>query len=254
MGTKALGAILFMALSACASPSPVPSTPRSEEPPADELPAAVRSGEPYVPVIDPAEFIEAVDNPYFPLIPGTRWVLRGSGDAAGEIDEIEVLDQKRTVMGVVCVVVRDTVSEDGELVEVTDDWYAQDADGNVWYFGEETAEYRNGEPVSTAGSWEAGVDGAQPGIIMPGNPQVGMHYHQEFYAGEAEDQGQVVELGAAAQVPVGAYEDVLVTEDWTPLEPDVRERKFYAPGVGLIRERQIAGGGNVFELVEFEEP
>ena len=254
MDTKSLGLILAVALAGCATPSVPPSARTSQEPPTADLPAALRSGEPYAPAIDPADFVETVDNPYFPLIPGTRWVLRGSGDAQGEVDEIEVLDETRTVMGVVCVVVRDVVSEEGDLVEVTDDWYAQDVDGNVWYFGEETAEYRNGEVTSTAGSWEAGVDGAQPGIIMPGVPQVGMTYRQEFYAGEAEDLGEVVELGASAEVPVGTYQDVLVTEDWTPLEPDVRERKFYAPGVGLIRERQIAGGTNVFELVEFEGP
>jgi hypothetical protein len=244
-----LTSILAVTLAACATPSPVTQTSTPEE-----LPAALHSSQPYAPQIEPGDFVATVDNPYFPLIPGTRWVLRGSGDAQGEVDEIEVLDETRTVMGVTCVVVRDVVSEAGEPVEVTDDWYAQDVHGNVWYFGEETAEYENGEPVSTAGSWEAGIDGAQPGIIMPGNPQVGMTYRQEFYAGEAEDVGEVVELGAEADVPFGAYEDVLVTEDWTPLEPDVRERKFYAPGVGLIRERQIAGGGDEFQLVEYEAP
>ena len=244
-----LASILAGTLAACATPSPVTPTSTPEE-----LPAALLSGQPYAPEIDPADFVATVDNPFFPLIRGSRWVLRGSGDAQGEVDEIEVLDETRTVMGVTCVVVRDVVSEDGEPVEVTDDWYAQDVHGNVWYFGEETAEYQNGEPVSTAGSWEAGIDGAQPGIIMPGNPQVGMTYRQEFYAGEAEDVGEVVELGVAADVPFAAYEDVLVTEDWTPLEPDVRERKFYAPGIGLIRERQIAGGGDEFQLVEYEAP
>ncbi len=229
----------------CATPAP--SAMASPSP----FPAAVRSGDPYAPVIDPDGFVATIDNPYFPLLAGTRWVLRGSGDAAGEVDEIEVLAETRTVLGVVCTVVRDVVSEDGELVEVTDDWYAQDTDGNVWYFGEETAEYQDGEPVSTAGSWEAGIDGAQPGIIMPADAVIGVVYRQEFYAGEAEDMGEAVETGATATVPAGSYDDVLVTEDWTPLEPDVRERKFYAPGVGLIMERQIAGGGDVFELVEF---
>lgn len=236
------------ALVGCAAP-PAPATLS-----ASPFPAALRSAEPYAPTIDPADFVATVDNPYFPLVPGTRWVLRGSGDAAGEMDEIEVLAETRTVMGVACTVVRDVVSEDGELVEVTDDWYAQDADGNVWYFGEETAEYRGGEPVSTAGSWEAGVDGAQPGIIMPAQPAIGVVYRQEFYAGEAEDMAEVVVTGVSATVPAGSYDEVLVTEDWTPLEPDVRERKFYAPGVGLIMERQIAGGGAVFELVEFAVP
>jgi hypothetical protein len=229
------------------------ATPPSSAP-ASPFPAAVRSAMPYAPAIDPASFVEVVDNPFFPLLPGTRWVLRGSGDAAGEIDEIEVLSETRTVMGVVCTVVRDVVSEDGEPVEVTDDWYAQDADGNVWYFGEETAEYRDGEPISTTGSWEAGVDGAQPGIIMPAQPVIGLAYRQEFYAGEAEDMAEVVEIGADVSVPAGSYGGALVTEDWTPLEPDVRERKVYAPGIGLVMERQTLGGGAVFELVELSIP
>ena len=252
--TRYLAPVLALALAACATPSAEPPAGRSQPQSPDELPAALRSGEPYAPSIDAADFVATIDNPYFPLIPGTRWVLRGSGDAEGEIDEIEVLGETHTVMGVDCVVVRDIVSEGGEPVEVTDDWFAQDADGNVWYFGEETAEYEDGEVVNTVGAWEAGVDGAQPGIIMPADPQVGMIYRQEFYAGEAEDIGEVVELSASADVPLGSYEEVLVTEDWTPLEPDVRERKFYAPGVGLIGELQIAGGGDVFELTEFRAP
>jgi hypothetical protein len=217
-------------------------------------PAALETDAPYAPTIDPADFSATVDNPWFPLVPGTRWVLRGSGDASGETDEIEVLDETRTVVGVECVVVRDVVSLDGEPVEITEDWYAQDADGNVWYFGEETAEYEDGEVVSTAGAWEAGVDGAQPGIIMPADPVIGLTYRQEFYAGEAEDVAKAVELGASAETPYDTFDDVLVTEDWTPLEPDVAERKFYARNVGLVLERQIRGGDAVFELVEYETP
>jgi hypothetical protein len=219
-----------------------------------QLPAAFEPGEAYEPPIEPANFSTTIDNGYFPLVPGTRWVLHGSGESEGEIDEITVLDETRTVMGVECVVVRDEVRLDGEPVEITDDWYAQDSDGNVWYFGEETAEYEDGEVVSTAGSWESGVDGAQPGIIMPATPTVGVVYRQEFYEGEAEDMGEAVELGVSRDTPAGSFDDVLVTEDWTPLEPDVRERKWYAPGVGLIGEEQITGGESAFELVEFTAP
>lgn len=218
---------------------------------APRLPAAFESGAPYQPSIDPERFVAVVDNPYFPLAPGSTWTLEGSGDSAGEVDTITVLEERKVVMGVECVVVRDEVSQDGEPVEVTDDWYAQDSDGNVWYFGEETAEYENGEVVSTAGSWEAGVDGAQPGIIMPADPIVGVTYRQEFYAGEAEDMAMAVELDQRADVAAGSFDAVLVTEDWTPLEPEVRERKSYAPGVGLVAEEQIAGGDSAFELVEY---
>jgi hypothetical protein len=219
-----------------------------------DLPAALVSGAPYRPEIDPADFTTTVDNPWFPLVPGTRWVLHGSGDTAGETDEIEVLAETRTVMGVECVVVEDVVSLDGEPVEVTRDWYAQDADGNVWYFGEETAEYENGEIVSTAGAWEAGVDGAQPGIIMPAEAALDVTYRQEFFEGEAEDMAKAVDTGATVETPYGSFDDVLVTEDWTPLEPGVAERKFYARGIGLVMERQVRGGGAAFELVEYETP
>lgn len=253
MGMRSLrliGPVVSLALIGCSAVSdPESARPSASGP---DLPAAVESGAPYEPSIDPADFVAAVDNPYFPLTPGSRWELRGSGEAEGEVDVITVLDETRVVMGVECVVVRDEVSQDEEPVEITDDWYAQDADGNVWYFGEETAEYENGEVVSTAGSWEAGIDGALPGIIMPADPTVGVAYRQEFYVGEAEDMAMVVELGQEAEVAAGTFDDVLITEDWTPLEPDVRERKSYAPGVGLIAELQIAGGDSAFELVDYE--
>jgi hypothetical protein len=244
MGTLTVAACLVAAATAC-QPSATPGS---------SLPAALSSDAPYRPSIDPADFTTTIDNPWFPLVPGTRWVLQGSGDAEGEVDEVEVLAETRTVMGVECVVVRDVVSVDGEPLEVTEDWYAQDADGNVWYFGEETAEYENGEIVSTAGAWEAGVDGAQPGIIMPAAPALEVTYRQEYYAGEAEDLAKAVEVGASVTTPFAAYDDVLVTEDWTPLEPDVAERKFYARGIGLVMERQVRGGSSLFELVDYEAP
>jgi hypothetical protein len=244
-GRRSFTAILAAAatVSGCAAPAASGS--------AQPIPAVYQTDEPYAPQIDPARFVTTVDNPYFPLVAGTRLVLVGTGDTAGELDTIEVLDDTRTVMGVECVVVRDEVSLDGEPVEVTLDWYAQDVDGNVWYFGEETAEYEGDTPVSTAGSWEAGVDGAQPGVIMPADPTVDVTYRQEFFRGEAEDVARVVELGKDdVMVALGSYDDVLVTEDWTPLEPRVREQKFYAPGIGLIMERQVEGGDAGFELVE----
>jgi hypothetical protein len=249
---RSIGLTLVLVLAACGVESPSGSVAgeASERP----LPAAVESGAPYEPTIEPADFVDVIDNPYFPLRPGSRWVLEGSGDADGEVDTVTVLEETRVVMGVECLVVRDEVSQDGEPVEITDDWYAQDRDGNVWYFGEETAEYENGEVVSTGGSWEAGVDGAQPGIIMPAEPVVGAAYRQEFYAGEAEDMAVAVELGQRVEIAAGSFDNVLVTEDWTPLEPDVRERKSYAPGVGLITEQQIAGGSSAFELVEWSIP
>jgi hypothetical protein len=239
-GVCILGIGLTVALAACA-PASTPSS---------SLAAALQSNAPYAPSIDPASFTTDVDNPYFPLRPGTRWVLTGSGDTEGEVTTTTVTHETREVMGVTCVVVHDEVAVDGTAIEITDDWYAQDADGNVWYFGEETAEYEDGKVTSTAGSWEAGIDGAQPGIIMPADPQPDVTYRQEFLAGEAEDMAKVVELRQSVTTPAGTYDDVLVTEDWTPLEPDVREQKFYARDVGLVRELLIEGGSAESVLTE----
>ena len=248
---------LAVAVAACSAPPsptaqssvgvPTPSASAATTP----FPAALSSAEPYEPVIDPTNFTATVDNPYFPLAPGMRWVMEGSGKSAGEVTTTRVTAETKTIMGVVCTVVRDEVKVDGALQELTFDWYAQDTDGNVWYFGEDTAEYKNGEVSSREGAWEAGVDGAQPGIIMPADPLVDLTYRQEFLAGQAEDQATVVRLGATADTPAGSYTDVLVTEDSTPLEPNVAERKFYAPGVGLVMERQVRGGRAVNALTEF---
>lgn len=206
----------------------------------------------YQPNIDPADFVETIDNPYMPLTPGSEWVYEGVGDE-GEMERIEVTvtEECRDVMGVSTLVVRDTEYVEGELVEDTYDWFAQDRDGNVWYFGEDTAEYEDGEVVTTEGSWEAGVDGALPGIVMLADPSVGDAYRQEYYAGEAEDMCEVLEVGATHSIGLGDCTDVLVTEDWTPLEPEVVENKYYAPGVGMIAEEKSAGATGSAELTEY---
>ena len=208
----------------------------------------------YEPSIDPSAFTSVVDNPYLPWLPGSRWVYEGESEGQRERIEVTVTDRTREVMGVTCVVVRDTVTIDGELAELTFDWYAQDAEGNVWYFGEETAEYENGKVATTEGSWEAGVDGAQPGILMFASPEIGEPYRQEYYAGHAEDMGKVVKLGETVMVPFGSFEDVLVTEDWTPLDRKLLEHKFYAPGVGVVLERSLKGPKELVQLVEFDGP
>jgi hypothetical protein len=253
MGIRILPPLAALLLAAC---STTPSEPArsSGAAAASAMPAAYASGAPYEPSIDPARFVSGVTNAFFPLPVGAHWVYEGAGEADGEVDTVEVTRETKTVMGVVCVVVHDEVSRDDEAVEVTDDWYAQDAEGNVWYFGEATAEYENGEVVSTAGSWEAGVDGAMPGIIMPAQPVVDVTYRQEFYEGEAEDLAKVVETDAETEVPLGRYTGVLVTEDWTPLEPDLIEHKAYAPNMGLLMEELVQGGDESFVLVEFDAP
>jgi hypothetical protein len=147
-------------------------------------------------------------------------------------------------------VVHDVVSEEGEVVEDTYDWYGQDTWGNVWYLGENTKEFDKGK-VSTEGSWEAGVDGAEAGILLPGSPQVGMAYRQEYYEGEAEDAGEILSLDEKAEVPFGAFQDVLMTRDTTPLEPDLVEHKFYARDVGPVMALTVAGGSDREELLSF---
>ena len=204
----------------------------------------------YRPELDPATVADRIDNPYLPLLPGARWVYEGTSSDGDERIEVTVLDETRRVMGIDAVVVRDTVSADGALVEDTYDWYAQDADGNVWYLGEATAEYEDGEVVSTEGSWEAGVGGALPGIVMPARPTPGDAYRQEYDRGDAEDVAEVASAGRSATVAGRRYTDVVVIREWNPFEPEVVEDKSYAPGVGTILEVQTAGGDDRVELVE----
>jgi hypothetical protein len=205
----------------------------------------------YDPQIDPADFVDTVDNPYLPFTPGLQWTYDGTSDGQAERTEVVVTDQQREVMGIPVVVVRDTVSVDGEVIEDTYDWYAQDRDGNVWYMGEDTKEYENGEVSSTEGSWEGGVDGALPGIVMQAHPEVGQAYRQEFYAGQAEDLAEVTEVGTTKTIELGDYPDVVITKEWNPLEPDVIENKYFAPGVGLVAEEGVAGNDDVAELSDF---
>jgi len=210
--------------------------------------------EAYHPEIDPDDFLEVSEiianpNPYFPLVPGTIWEYEG-GD---ETTTVTVTDDIKEILGVTCIVVRDVVEEDDEMIEDTFDWYAQDVHGNVWYFGEISKEYEDGELVALEGSWKSGEEGAKPGIIMKADPQVGDVYRQEFYLGEAEDMGEVLALGESVTVPAGSYSNALKTKDYTPLEPDDMEHKFYAPGVGPVLEVDIESGDRM-ELVEVTTP
>jgi len=203
--------------------------------------------------LDPADFTTRIDNPYWPMTPGSRWVYSET-DAEGNVQQVEVTvtSETKTILGIDARVVHDVVTEDGELVEDTYDWYAQDAEGNIWYLGEDTKEYGNGKLKSTEGSWEAGVDGAQPGIILPGRPAVGMSYRQEYLEGQAEDAAEVQSLDETATVPYGSFDGVLMTKDYTPLTPDLVEHKFYARGVGPVLALTVSGGSDREELVSFE--
>lgn len=191
-----------------------------------------------------------VDNAGFPLRPGELYVYQVSGEGPGTaVDSIKVTDRTETVAGVHAVVVRDRLVANGAVSEDTFDWYAQDTSGAVWYMGEDTRAYKAGKVVSTEGSWRAGVAGATPGLIMPARPHVGDVYRQEYRPKVSEDMARIVAVDTVVTVPGGRFEHCVATEDWSPLEPKVRERKAYCPGVGLVEERAVAGGREHMELV-----
>jgi hypothetical protein len=203
--------------------------------------------------LDPAQFTTRIDNPYWPMTPGSRWVYRETdGQGSTQRVEVTVTNQTKTIIGIQARVVHDVVTEDGQLVEDTYDWYAQDATGNIWYLGEDTKEYDNGKVTSTEGSWQAGVDGAQPGILLLADPKRAMEYRQEYYRGQAEDAARVLSLDMRVKVPFGAFDRVLVTKDFTPLEPNLVEHKFYAPGVGPVLAITVKGGSSRMELLRFQ--
>jgi hypothetical protein len=205
--------------------------------------------------LDPAMFTTDIDNPYWPMEPGTRWTYRELDEEGNAVDVVVVVtsETKKIANGVTARVVRDTVSRDGQLIEDTLDWYAQDDKGSIWYLGEDTAEFEDGEITSKAGAWEAGVDGALPGIAIPADPQPGMRYRQEYYEGEAEDNGEVLSTDEMAEVPYGQFDDMLLTKDTITIEPDVLEYKLYAKGVGPVLVLGVSGGGGREELVEIDQ-
>jgi hypothetical protein len=196
------------------------------------------------------DFVQQIDHPYWPMAPGSKWVFTAT-DFKGNTERIEitVTNRKKRIQGIEATVVHDVVTENGELIEDTFDWFAQDKDGNVWYLGEDTTEFENGKPVSKKGSWEAGVKGAQAGIILPGKPEVGMTFREEYLEGEAEDRGEILSLDERVQVAAGSYDNVLMTKDWTRLEPTLLEHKFYARGVGPVLVLGISGSRFWEELV-----
>jgi hypothetical protein len=194
-------------------------------------------------------FVHAVSNPWFPLKPGTTFVYTGEKDDQSGHDIVRVTSRTRTIRGVRCTAVDDRLYLKGRLAERTTDWYAQDAAGNVWYFGEATAELNKAGKVTTReGSWLAGVNGAQAGIFMTARPKVGQSHRQEYYKGQAEDHFAVVSLSASVLVPYTASAHALLTKEWTPLEPDTLDHKLYIRAVGLAKEETIKGGNELWEL------
>lgn len=207
-------------------------------------------GQTYDPKINPEEFVSTIDNPYFTLIPGTTFLYESDTEDGEERIEVTVTNEKRDVLGVETTVVWDRVWLEGQLIEDTKDWYAQDNKGNVWYFGEISKEYEDGEFIGTSGSWEAGVDGAKPGILMKASPQVGDVYRQEYYKDVAEDMGEVVELNVKLKIDYAFFSNCLKTKDWTALEPDVIEYKYYCMKINNVVMEENVEDNEVVMIVD----
>jgi len=238
-------AILLPALAGCGSSGDEPTS--GGQPGSNTFPQSTEPAN-----VDPDDFTTEIGNPYFPLPVGAQWRVRVTNqEGAVQHQVITVTDRtKRIANGVEARVVHDVVREDGKPVEVTDDWYAQDSEGNVWYFGEDTVSFDHGKP-DRSGSFEAGVNGADAGVIMAARPEAGMTYREEYYKGHAEDRSRVLALDQQAEVPFGHFTDVLLTEDYTPVEPDVLEFKLYARGIGQVLAQTVSGGSDREELISF---
>src|SRR6478752_1955465 len=218
-------------------------------PPGDLAPIHGR----YAPTIDPANFVRTIDNRYLPYTPGMQIHFKGVKGKTPQTDDQLVFRRTVTILGVTCTIVRDTVAEHGRAVERTDDFYAQDKDGNVWYMGEDSFDRNKaGHFVKAGDSWRGGINGGKPGIIMPAAPKPGDAYRQEYYPpGKALDEARVIRLDATRRVPFGSFKHVLVTSEFSPAEPQT-ERKYYAPGVGEIAEHVVKGHHEAFRLVSLK--
>jgi len=216
-------------------------------------PSTGRAGANFPP--SPGDFVRRVDNPWFPLIPGTTFVYRGVKDGKVAQDVFSVTSETKTIQGIRCTGVRDRLFLAGRLEERTTDWYAQDVHGNVWYFGESTAELdRAGHVTSTEGSWQAGRNGAQGGIYMTARPKVGQVRRQEYYRGHAEDHFSVLTLRASISVPYVRSSSALLTKEWTPLEPGTLDHKYYVRGIGEVKEVTVKGPTERAELISVHRP
>jgi len=201
--------------------------------------------------LDPADFTTNIDNPYWPMRPGSHWVYRETENGETQRVDVTVTDTTSVLAGITARVVHDQVTRKGQVIENTLDWYAQDSHGNLWYLGEDTAEYENGKLKTKAGTWSAGVDGAEPGVVVPANPKQGIRYREEYYAGQAEDGAEVLSVSSQAQVPFGRFQNALLTRNFSAIEPTVEEMKLYAKGVGPVMELLVSGGAGRTELLSF---
>jgi hypothetical protein len=211
---------------------------------------SARQGAAPIPVLPPPDdFVNRIDNKYFPLRPGTTFLFGGTQEGKASRVSVFVTHKTKMILGIRATVVLDQVLVGGKREEKTFDWYAQDKHGNVWYLGEDSSDFVNGKWVRSDGSWEAGVKGAKPGIVMKANPRVGEVYRQEYYAGHAEDMAKVLSRNKSVAVTYGSFEHALETSEWTPLERGVVEHKYYVKGVGNVRTIMVKGGSEEEHLV-----
>jgi hypothetical protein len=211
--------------------------------------AASACGTTYAPVLDPADFVAVIDNPYFPLPVGRTLVYTGVKDGQTQTDTVTVTEQTKIILGINATVVSDIATHGATVLEKTFDYYAQDKRGNVWYLGEDTTAFLPNGKTDTSGSFLSGVDGAEPGIIMEADPQIPDAYRQECYAGQAEDTAWVVKTNGSVTVPYGKLRHVLTTLESTRIEPGLYDEKIYGPGIGIVIERSLSGPTETSELV-----
>jgi hypothetical protein len=234
-------AIAVLALAACGG-----GASKSKSSSASSLPQGTKPVK-----LDPADFTTNIDNPYWPMHPGGHWVYREVENGETQRVDVTVTNQTKTLAGIEARVVHDRVSRNGETLEDTYDWYAQDSAGNLWYLGEDTAEYENGKLKTKEGTWAAGVDGAEPGVVVPASPKQGMTYREEYYAGHAEDGAEVLGVNSQVQVPFGRFQNAMLTRNFSTIEPTVEEMKLYAKGVGPVMELLVSGGSGRTELLSY---
>jgi len=216
--------------------------------------SAPASGIDYEPVLDPANFVSVIDNPYFPLPVGRTLVYEGIKDGQSQVDTVVVTDQTRVIEGITARMVSDVSTHNGTLLEKTFDFYAQDKQGNVWYLGEDTTHFLANGKTDTSGSWMAGVNDAEPGLVMEADPQIPEAYRQEFLVGQAEDTAWVVERGGTVTVPYGKLRNTLKTLEATRIEPGAYDLKVYAPGIGIVLEQSLTGPAEFANLVSVTGP
>jgi hypothetical protein len=215
---------------------------------------ASAAGQSSSPMFDPNNFVANVNNPYYPLPVGRTLVYSGIKDGQTQRDTVRITNQTKVILGVTATVVSDVADHNGAILEKTSDWYAQDKQGNVWYLGEDTVHYLANGKGDTSGSWEAGVNGAVPGIIMEANPQIPDAYRQELFAGQAEDTAWIVDRGGTVSVPYGKVKNVLTTLEATRLEPGAYDQKVYGPGLGIILEQSLSGPNEYAKLESVTGP